>query len=374
MDFVDFTISKVHKHQQVELVTYLGISKDAELLCIRPGEEPKNIIWGDATYSLAKTHPGWSALSLQQRGVPLKKIGELVMSREEELAQLDAIAMGRPHIRHTSLNTSGFLNMGLRQPFGVVAIVIPWNAPLIFFSEKVAPAVVAGNCVVVKSSEKAPLTSCQALSEHMKLRALSFTGSTRTGRAIQIASAKSNLKNVIFELGGKSPAIIFDDADVHLTAKETENSRIYVQDTIKDEFIEAFTKQAKSPTLGSSNNAATHHGPQADKTQHETVQRYIALAPPSQSLLIPSIIFTDVPRHSPLAKEEIFSPVVITNSFSFEFGLYAALYTKDLERAMRVARKLEPGMVGINCTSPAGICYLWGRRAVGRGVLDNWGY
>jgi len=124
--------------------------------------------------------PAWSALSPQQRGVPLKKMAELVLAEKDELARLDAIAMGRPvqtffdanyaatHFNYfaeaaypqgnTSLNTPGFLNMSLRQPFGVVGIIIPWNAPLVFFSKKVAPAVAAGNCVVVKSSEKAPLT------------------------------------------------------------------------------------------------------------------------------------------------------------------------------------------------------------------------
>jgi aldehyde dehydrogenase (NAD+) len=283
-----------------------------------------------------------------------------------------------------------------------------------------APAVAAGNCVVVKSSEKAPLTSwkvsqwiekCgfppgvinvlsghgnvsgQALSEHMKVRALSFTGSTRTGRAIQIASAKSNLKKVVFELGGKSPAIIFEDADIEKAAKETENSinwnsgqtcmansRIYVQDTIKDKFVEAFTQHARGRTLGDPTSADTNHGPQADKTQHENVQKYIAVgkeeakttidtAPStlsdSKSLLVHPVIFTDVSEQSRIAKEEIFGPVVIINSFSTEeeaiakandteFGLYAALYTKDLERAMRVGKKLESGMVGINCTSPTG--------------------
>jgi len=387
--------------------------------------------------------PAWSALSPQQRGLPLKKMGELVISEKDELAQLDAIAMGRPvstyydssyaatHFNyfaeaaypqgHTSLNTPGFMNMSLRQPFGVVGIIIPWNAPLIFFSKKVAPAVAAGNCVVVKTSEKAPLAtwkvsqwiekcgfppgvinvisghgavSGQALAEHMKVRALSFTGSTRTGRAIQIASAKSNLKKVVFELGGKSPAIIFDDADIELAAKDTENSinlnsgqtcmansRIYVQESIRDKFIEAFTQHAKSRKLGDPTSADTNHGPQADKTQHETVQKYIAAGkeeakttidttpssppPDSKSLLVHPVIFTDVPEHARIAKEEIFGPVVIINTFATEadaiakandteFGLYAALYTKDLERAMRVGKKLESGMVGINCTSPTG--------------------
>ncbi|KAH8726264.1 aldehyde dehydrogenase domain-containing protein [Phaeosphaeriaceae sp. PMI808] len=387
--------------------------------------------------------PAWSALSPQQRGVPLKKLGELVVTEKNELAQLDAIAMGRPistyidshyaatHFNyfaeaaypqgHTSLNTPGFLNVSLRQPFGVVAIVIPWNAPLIFFSKKVAPAVAAGNCVIVKSSEKAPLTSwkvsqwiekCgfppgvinvlsghgnvsgQALAEHMKVRALSFTGSTRTGRAIQIASAKSNLKKVVFELGGKSPALVFEDADIERAAQETENSinwnsgqtcmansRIYVQETIKEKFLEAFTKHARSRNLGDPTKAETNHGPQADKVQHETVTKYIALGKEeagktidtnpsansldSSSLLVHPVIFTDVAESSRIAKEEIFGPVVMINTFATEeeaiakandteFGLYAALYTRDLERAVRVGKKLESGMVGINCTSPTG--------------------
>lgn len=387
--------------------------------------------------------PAWSALSPQQRGVHLKKMGELVTSEKDELAQLDAIAMGRPvstyidsyyaatHFNyfaeaaypqgHTSLNTPGFLNMSLRQPFGVVAIIIPWNAPLIFFSKKVAPAVAAGNCVVVKTSEKAPLTSwklsqwiekCgfppgvinvlsghgnvsgQALAEHMKVRALSFTGSTRTGRNIQIASAISNLKKVVFELGGKSPAIVFDDAEIEQAARETENSinwnsgqtcmansRIYVQESIKDRFIESFIKYAKSRKIGDPTNPDTNHGPQADKTQHANVQSFIAMGKSeagsvidtrpdsdhseSSSLTIHPVIFTDVAEASELTKQEIFGPVVIINTFKSEseaiakandteFGLYAALYTKDLERAIRVGKKLESGMVGINCTSPTG--------------------
>ncbi|CAO2649042.1 Nn.00g099910.m01.CDS01 [Neocucurbitaria sp. VM-36] len=410
--------------------------------------------------------PAWSALSPQQRGAPLKKLGELVVSEKDELAHLDAIAMGRPvstyfdshyaatHFNYfaeaaypqgaTSLNTPGFLNMSLRQPFGVVAIIIPWNAPLVFFSKKVAPAVAAGNCVVVKSSEKAPLTSwkvsqwiekCgfppgvinvlsghgpisgQALAEHMKVRALSFTGSTHTGRTIQIASAKSNLKKVIFELGGKSPALIFEDADLEQAAKETEhsinwnsgqtcmaNSRIYVQESVKEEFIAAFTKYARSRKMGDPTDKETNHGPQADKAQYDTVKKYIAIgkqeagttidtgADPnsnsepsaSNSLLIPPVIFTSIPSSSPLTKQEIFGPVVLINTFTTEdeailkandteFGLYAALYTRDLERAMRVGKKLEAGMVGINCTSPTGSWDLpfggWKGSGVGRESL-----
>lgn len=228
------------------------------------------------------------------------------------MAELDALSMGRPvggyfdatyaavHFNyfgeagyaqgHTSLNTPGFLNMSLRQPFGVVGIIIPWNAPLVFFSKKIAPAVAAGNTVVLKSSEKAPLTSWKvaqwieecgfppgvinvlsghgqisgnAMSMHMRIRVISFTGSTNTGRAIQIASAKSNLKKVVFELGGKGPAIVFEDADIDAAVAATEfsimynsgqtcmaNSRIYVQEGIKNKFTEAFKKASSVRKLG----------------------------------------------------------------------------------------------------------------------------
>ncbi|KAJ4317065.1 hypothetical protein N0V94_005140 [Neodidymelliopsis sp. IMI 364377] len=388
--------------------------------------------------------PAWSALSPLERGAPLKKLAQLHNAEKDELARLDAISMGKPISTHgidvtyastqynyfaeaaypqghTSLNTPGFLNMSLRQPFGVVAVIIPWNAPLIFFAKKVAPALAAGNCVVVKSSEKAPLTpwkvaqwieecgfppgvvnvlsghgqtSGQALAEHMKVRALSFTGSTRTGRAIAIAAAKSNLKKVVFELGGKSPSLVFEDADIEQAAKETElginsnsgqtcfaNSRIYVQDSIRDQFVEAFTRVAKSRKLGDPTSPDTNQGPQADKTQHEAVHKFLALGKEeagttidtgadannnnTSSYHIHPVIFTDVPENSRLTKEEIFGPVVIINTFTTEaeaiakandteLGLYASLYTKDLERAIRVAKKLESGMLGVNCTSPTG--------------------
>ncbi|KAF2732242.1 Aldedh-domain-containing protein [Polyplosphaeria fusca] len=398
-----------------------------------------------AVSAAQEAFPAWSSLSPAERGKPLKKMADLVLSEKDKLAQLDAISMGRPvstffdsnyaatHFNyfaeaaypqgHTSLNTPGFLNMSLRQPFGVVAIIIPFNAPLVFFSKKVAPAVAAGNCVVVKTSEKAPLTSWKisewiakcgfppgvvnvlsghgnvgaALAEHMQVRALSFTGSARTGRSIQIASAKSNLKKVVFELGGKGPALVFQDADIEQAAKETENSinwnsgqtcmansRIYVHESIKDQFISAFTKLARSRKLGDPTLSDTNQGPQADKMQHETVNKYIALGKTEAgstidtaastsgtsttsetSLLVSPVIFTDVPEGSRIIKEEIFGPVVIINTFSSEaeaiskandteFGLYAALYTKDLERAIRVGKKLESGMVGVNCTSPTG--------------------
>ncbi|KAL6154061.1 hypothetical protein ACJBU6_07347 [Exserohilum turcicum] len=223
--------------------------------------------------------PAWSALSPDQRGQSFKKLAKLISENNDELAALEASSMGRPvgeyHDAHaaaakwdryaecgytvqgtTSVQTPGYINMTLRQPYGVVAAIIPWNVPLFFLASKLAPALIVGNTVVLKSSEKAPLTSAKiatcvqqggfprgviniitgvgnvsgsVLSHHMDVRALSFTGSSRTGRLIQEAAARANLKQVFLELGGKSPAIVFEDADLDKAAKETAHSVQYVE-------------------------------------------------------------------------------------------------------------------------------------------------
>lgn len=237
-----------------------------------------------------------------------------------------------------------------------------------------------------------------ALSSHMKIRALSFTGSTRTGRAIQIASAQSNLKKVVFELGGKGPSLIFDDADLDEAVKQTEfsinyssgqtcmaNSRIYVQENIAERFTEAFKKAASSRKFGDPRESDVNHGPQADKMQYEAVLKYIEIGKENGGSLIlggdpsgaptptektghnvvPPVIFRNAPEDSRIMKEEVFGPVVVINTFkteeeaiakanNTEFGLYASLWTKDLERALRVSKKIESGMVGVNCASPTG--------------------
>ena len=145
-------------------------------------------------------------------------------------------------VGESSLSMANFLNISVRQPFGVVGAIIPWNVPIIMFAMKVGPAVIAGNTVVLKSSEKAPLSSIKlaalikeagfppgvinilsglgnetgkAIAEHMRVRKIAFTGSLRTGRLILKMAADSNLKNVTLELGGKSPAIVFEDADLN---------------------------------------------------------------------------------------------------------------------------------------------------------------
>jgi acyl-CoA reductase-like NAD-dependent aldehyde dehydrogenase len=223
----------------------------------------------------------------------------------------------------------------------------------------------------------------------MDVRALSFTGSGRTGRLIQAAAAKSNLKQVFLELGGKSPAVIFDDADLKETVKETAysiqwnsgqvcmaNSRVYVQDTIADKYIELFKEHMSSIKMGDPQEKGINHGPQADEVQHKTVLRYLEMGKQSGDLVLgggaPSdqngyyiqpTIFTNTPEDATIMKEEVFGPVVNINVFkteeevlekanNTEYGLYASVYTKNIDRALRFAKGLEAGTVGVNCTSP----------------------
>jgi aldehyde dehydrogenase (NAD+) len=383
--------------------------------------------------------PAWAALTPQERGRPLAKLAQMIADATPELARLDALSLGRPvstyfdghyavtHFKYfseaaypvgtSSLNTPGFMNVSLRQAYGVGAAIIPWNAPLVFLSKKLAPALAAGNCMVLKTSEKAPfsshrvaemlneagfppgvvnilhghgLPSGDAIARHMGIRALSFTGSVRTGRAIQKAAAESNFKHLVFELGGKSPAIVFSDADLDRAAQETQNSimfhsgqtcmansRIYVHKDVAENFVQKFTACAKARKLGDPLEQETTSGPQADKTQYDTVMKYIeegkkdvrvletSTPMPTENgeLFIQPTVFLDVPSENKLSKEEVFGPVVLINTFDTEkealqiandteYGLYAAVYTQDIDRALRVAKGLESGMVGVNCTSP----------------------
>ncbi|KAH8179377.1 aldehyde dehydrogenase family protein [Sarocladium implicatum] len=396
----------------------------------------------NAAVAAAKAaQPAWDAIGPKERAKCCTKLASLILEAHHELAHLEAISMGRPvsgyfdsfaaadafnHFAEagvtalgtSSLNTPGHLNLTLRQPYGVVGVIIPWNVPLLFLAKKAAPALITGNTVVLKSSEKAPLTSAKlarlvqqagfppgvfniisghgqvsgnVLSHHMDVRVITFTGSGRTGRAIQAAAAKSNLKNVILELGGKSPAIVFDDADLEKAVAQTAysiqwnsgqvcmaNSRIYVQDTIAEAFIDAFKKTYQDVKAGDPTDEQTNHGPLADEVQYNTVRSYIELGTTSgkrilgidhdetqDGYLIRPTIFLDTDEDAKIMKEEIFGPVVNINVFKTEaeairkandteFGLYSAVFSKNIDRALRVAKSLEAGTVGVNCTSPSG--------------------
>ncbi|RMJ04693.1 hypothetical protein BHE90_008583 [Fusarium euwallaceae] len=384
--------------------------------------------------------PAWAALSVHERGAYMNTLADLITDHEPELASLEAVSMGRPVSSYwdakaavkklqyfatagwngqgrTSLNTPGFVNLTLRQPFGVVAAIIPWNVPVYVFINKVAPAVAAGNTVVLKSSEKAPLTSAKlaelvqkagfppgvinvlsghghvsgtTLASHMDVRLITFTGSGRTGRLIREAAAKSNMKNVVLELGGKSPAVIFDDADIERAAKETShsiqwnsgqvcmaNSRVYVHASVAERFVELFKESFQAVRLGDPLDPEVNHGPQADHAQYNTVKKYFEMGKQDGKLALGGVpedtvgyfiqptIFLDTPENAQIMKDEVFGPIVNINVFTneeevirmandTEFGLYSAVYTRDIDRALRFVKASEAGTVAINCTSPTG--------------------
>lgn len=319
----------------------------------------------------------------------------------------------------SSLNTAGFVNFTFRQPFGVTAGITPWNVPVAMVVFKMAPSLIAGNTIVIKSSEKAPLSplvfaKCceeaglpkgvfnlingygrpagEALAKHMDVRKISFTGSGPTGRAIKKAAADSNLKNVTLELGGKSPLVIFPDADLEQAVPAAAmsvlinsgqvciaSSRVYVHADIADAFVEAMKKAMTE--MGQSNDplaVGTMRGPQVDKIQFDRVNNFLQYAKDEKlnvalggaadakdgaGYYVAPTIITGAPEDSRVMKEEIFGPVVCINTFTdeeevlkrandTEYGLYASVFTRDISRALRVAKKLEAGSVAVNATSP----------------------
>ncbi|KAL7777251.1 hypothetical protein CFE70_007674 [Pyrenophora teres f. teres 0-1] len=328
--------------------------------------------------------PAWSALSPDQRGQYFKKLAKLIRENNDELAALEASSMGRPVTEFFD----GYVAAAKWDRYAEVGYSVQVSQSRgLGTAGRIPPGVV--NVITGFGN-----VSGSILSSHMDVRALSFTGSSRTGRIIQAAGAKSNLKQVYLELGGKSPAIVFEDADIEKAVKDTAhsvqwnsgqvcmaNSRVYVQDTIADRYIELFKQRFENDTkmgdpLGA-RESGVNHGPQADEAQHKTILEYLESGKQSggelitgggapsdrQGYYIQPTIFKNTPEDAKIMKEEIFGPVVSINVFNSEeevlakanateFGLYASVFTKDIDRAMRFAKGLEAGTVGINCTSP----------------------
>lgn len=221
----------------------------------------------------------------------------------------------------------------------------------------------------------------------MDVRCLSFTGSSFTGQRIQAVAARSNMKHVHLELGGKSPAIVFEDADLESAAEQTQfsirtlsgqvcmaNSRVYIQDSVADKFIALFKAKFGAVHVGGDPlDVSTIHGPQVDAIQYNRVQNYLSVGEKEGNMtlggdakngyFVNPTIFESTPDDARIMKEEIFGPVVAINTFKTEaeaveranqteFGLYASVFTKDIDRAVRISKLLEAGTVGVNCTSP----------------------
>ena len=302
------------------------------------------------------------------------------------------------------------------EPLGVTAGVVPWNGPLGTVGLKAAPALATGNCFILKPSEKTPFAALALgplikeagfppgvfqivsgdgstgalIASHMRIRKVSFTGSIATGKKIQEMAAKSNLKRVTLELGGKSPAVVFDDCNLDNAVTWTANaitsntgqvcfaaSRVYVQEGIYDKFIAKYkaAMEEKAKVVGDPDDSKTQIGPLVDEAQFKRVSGFIERGQKGQGKLLVGghrignkgfylepTVFTDVDPTSEIHCQEIFGPVSVVKSFKTEeeimklsndtnFGLMAGVFTQDINKAMRVACDFDSGMVGINCVS-----------------------
>ncbi|XP_074868368.1 aldehyde dehydrogenase, mitochondrial [Carettochelys insculpta] len=306
-----------------------------------------------------------------------------------------------------------FFTYTRHEPVGICGQIIPWNFPLLMQAWKIGPALATGNVVVMKVAEQTPLTALYvaslikeagfppgvvnivpgygptagaAIASHMEIDKVAFTGSTEVGHLIQKAAAESNLKKVTLELGGKSPNIIMSDADMDWAVEQAHfalffnqgqcccaGSRTYVQEDIYHEFVERSTERAKSRVVGNPFDLQTEQGPQVDEEQFKKILGYISTGKQEGAKLlcggnpaadrgyfIQPTIFGDVQDNMTIAREEIFGPVmqilkfktieeVIERANNSKYGLAAAVFTKDLDKANYVSQALRAGTVWVNC-------------------------
>jgi phenylacetaldehyde dehydrogenase len=415
----------------------------------------------------------WSRMTPSERGRLIWKIGDLILEHTDELAQLESLDNGKPFlvaqaadvplaadlfhymagwatkIEGNTINISvpvmpgaNFHSYTLREPVGVVGQIIPWNFPLLMAAWKLGPALAAGCTVVLKPAEQTPLSALRlaeliaeagvpegvvnvvpgfgetagaALAAHMDVDKVAFTGSTEVGKLIVQAAGNSNLKKLTLELGGKSPNIVFDDADPAAIAGAANaiffnhgqccvaGSRLFVHQSRFDEVVDGVSEIAKGIKLGPGMEPGTQMGPLVSDEQLRRVTSYLesgrtdgatALTGGSRygdrGYFVEPTVLTNTTPEMKVVREEIFGPVVVAAPFSdlddiaaeandTEYGLGAGIWTKDISKAHALAKKLRAGTVWINCYNvfdaslPFGGYKQsgWGRE-MGHEVLNNY--
>lgn len=380
----------------------------------------------------------WRELAPGKRTEIMFKVARALQENVEEIAQLETLHIGKPIADardeaalgarvfeyyagaisrfggQTIPVARGGFDFTMRQPLGVVAAIVPWNFPFPIACWKVAPALAAGNCVVLKPASLSPLTALrlgelahqaglpegvlqvlpgsggaigEALITHPLVRKVSLTGSTEVGRRVMELAAR-DFKRLSLELGGKSPNIIFADADWERAAETSPmsvfantgqdccaRSRLFVEDAIFEPFVEKFTAATRKLRVGDPTRAETQLGPLVSAAQRATVEEYLADARkqgskvacggsrllPKGYYLEPTVLL-EVSTGSRCWREEIFGPVVCVTRFKDEarmieevndspYGLSGSIWTNDLRRALRVARQVESGVLSINSHS-----------------------
>jgi aldehyde dehydrogenase (NAD+) len=408
----------------------------------------------------------WSKMDAADRGRLLFKLADLIEENAGELAGLESLNCGKTindskgdmggvvntlryyagwadKIEGRTVPVRGsFLSYTLRQPVGVVGQIIPWNFPLLMLAWKWGPALACGNTVVLKPAEQTPLTALRvaelaqeagfpagainvvngrgettgaALVKHPGVDKIAFTGHVDTAKIIQKAAADT-LKRTTFELGGKSPNVVFADADMDAAVEGafhaiyfhcgqccTAGSRLFVESRIHDEFVERLAEKAKGRSVGDPLDPKTEQGPQVSKEQLDKILHYVKLGEKqgatlltggerigSEGFFMQPTIFDHVKDDMAIARDEIFGPVVsilpfrgvdevIDRANKTQYGLAAAIWTRDINKAHLFAKKVKAGTVWVNCyhivdtTTPFGGFKMSGQgRENGEAALEHY--
>jgi acyl-CoA reductase-like NAD-dependent aldehyde dehydrogenase len=385
----------------------------------------------DAAVARAKAaFAAWRSISPSERSAVLHRLADALEERQGDLATLEARNAGKPiadargememvaqtfryyaaapeRLLGQTIPVPGGVDMTFREPLGVVGLIVPWNFPLVIASWKVAPALAAGNTVVLKPAELTPLTALelerialdaglpegvvnvvagpgsvagQRLVEHPDVAKIAFTGSTEVGRRIAEGAA-GTIKRVTLELGGKSANVIFADADLERAAAAAPiavfgnagqdccaRSRILVERSAMDGFMEHLDRAVTALRVGDPLDDATQMGPLISADQLETVSSYVpddapvairGTAPDGPGYWFPPTVLAPVSNADRAATEEIFGPVACVIPFDDEadavriandtiYGLSGSIWTRDGAKALRVAREIETGVLSIN--------------------------
>ena len=397
----------------------------------------------DAAVARAKAAlPAWRALAPAERAALLRGLADALAARLDELAVLEARNAGKP-IRDArgemgmvvdtfryyagaperpigeTIPIAGGLAITVREPLGVVALITPWNFPLVIASWKLAPALAAGNTVVLKPAELTPLTALaferiateaclpegvvnvvvgagrtvgHRLVEHPDVAKIAFTGSTEVGRSIA-AGAAGTIKRVTLELGGKSANVVFADADLDAAAAAAPEavfgnagqdccarSRILVERSALDAFLERLEPEVRGMRVGDPLDEATDMGPLISADQRETVASFVddesrvairGEAPDGPGFWFAPTVLCPVRNDERAAAEEIFGPVAAVIPFEDEneavrlandtiYGLSGSVWTRDGARALRVARAIETGVLSINSNTSVRVATPFG--------------